>query len=70
MIRFTNSNTNKSVYVNPALISAIYVVSGGVSLYFDNNNYIHVNETEDEVVAKLYGAELDKYTRTGDYSRL
>ena len=70
MIKLTNINNNKTVYINPTLITAIYVLSDYVSIFFDDGNYVHIKESEDEIIAKLYGAELDSYTRTGTFSRL
>jgi uncharacterized protein YlzI (FlbEa/FlbD family) len=70
MIRFTAVNSNKNVYINAKNITAIYTLADCITIYFDKENCVSVKESEDEVVAKLYGAELDSYTRIGTFSRL
>jgi hypothetical protein len=69
VIKFKSANHSGSIYVNPALVTWIVPNHDQTTLYF-GPNFIEVQELEDAVIAKLYGAELDKYTRTGDYSRL
>ena len=69
MIKFKALRHDGTVYINPNLITWVVPSHDHTTLYA-GANFFEVQELEDVVIAKLYGAELDKYTRTGDYSRL
>ena len=69
MIKFTVNA--QPAYINPNLIT--YIRPGTITTQIflgSDQHYVVVDQSEDEVVAKLYGAELDSYTRTGTFSRL
>jgi uncharacterized protein YlzI (FlbEa/FlbD family) len=70
LIKFTEVENRKNIYVNTNTIT--YIESGvfGTELNFINGTSVVVLETEDEVVSKLYGQQLNPFTRTGDYSAL
>lgn len=69
MIKFTNLETGKNVYINPDLVTAVYPHNDRTYILLTGNEVV-VKELEDEVIARFYGQQLNRFTRTGDYSRL
>lgn len=69
MIKFTCFD-GTSIYINRQNILFIYLEENEVCFRFMDGSQIRVKEDEDEVVARLYGQQLNPFTRTGDYGRL
>lgn len=57
MIKFIKLHThqsNRAVYVNPALITTIYVGNySTIICMLDNDDYTHVKETPEEILAMI-----------------
>jgi uncharacterized protein YlzI (FlbEa/FlbD family) len=70
-VKFTK-NTGGSFYVNPEYIVAIEPTPFGTRLVLTAGPEVMLKDTEDDVVAKLYGAGVDakNLTRTNNYERI
>jgi len=70
MIKFKTIE-GRVVYVNRDKISYVEVSSDRVYLHFGADSWVTLNETEDTVVEKLGGNNVNiALTRTGMYDRL
>lgn len=70
LIEFTNPSGVKNFYVNPEKILFIVPSEGATRLVFGMQCYVDVEESENEVISKIQGAQLETLTRTGAYDRL
>lgn len=70
MIKFTGGD-GRAVYVNPNLVRYFGTTDDNiVVLFFTPDDILQVKETEEEVLQKLYGQQLNPFTRTGNYDKL
>lgn len=69
MIKFISLD-GSIIYVNRDNVTFIELHKSVPYLHFTSGIKVGLKDNEDEVIAKLYGQQLNPFTRTGEYGRL